>query len=1039
MFEPPDDSLNQTKLLAVDVTAQPHMVMPATPQPVVSSAPPVVESHDVPSVFRFNKAAFLITIAGLATVALIVSAGLLIANKDQKAAQSNLSNANSYGVESLQVNELHDEQQEGLKVKSLAVNGQLRANNTLVIAPSDAPADPTAGQIYFDKATNTPFYYNGTAFLSLAPTQPASYVGSLQGLNGDVTLTSGQGINVNNTTISNTGVLSLTGANGLIVSSSTGSVTVGLPTASSAGQCLLSAFGGAAFGACTAAGAIASGTSQTAGKFTIFDTTTDRITDSILTQSGTTSVTVAGTLNSTVGFQVGGLAASGTFLKGNGTNFVSGSLTASDLPSGSGSYIQNGTSVQSGANFNISGSGVVGTSLTVNGSALFQSSTNSITAFQIQNSTGTSNLLVADTTNSRIGINKNNPDYALDVTGEISATTGIRVNGIQRINSSGDVTARNLWGSSASLTVRGGSDNTASVEFTTQGGSRVLGLDTTNRRIMINSSSAPTYTLDVVGDINTTTVYRIGGIQICSSSGCAATAGSGSYIQNGISVQSSANFNISGSGTIGTNLVVSGIASGVNNTGTNVAGSALTLAGGQGTGTAAGGSIVFQYAPAGSTGSTANVLQTACTISGSNGSFSCPGSGTNSERFGANTTANSNGVALGANAQASTNAIAIGRSATTGGSGSAIGYQAYAGSSAVALGSSTYATGSNAVAIGAGAYTQGTNSTALGTSATTGASDTSSIALGYSAATTAANQLVIGSSADAIQNVFIGKGVTNTTPTGFTLQATGGSGTNIAGASTTIAGGKGTGTGNGGNVNVQVAKPGATGATANTLATVASFSGVNGAALFQNSADSATAFQVQSAGGTTIMGIDTASGKIFSGIPDSASAIGFTLNTPAYTTAGAKLLSVQNNGVEKFSIDKDGNTIVGGSLTINGTANNMFKVSGTGWSGGRQAQVHAVDPAVGTTTYDFFQDGLWLVEVNYGGMGIGSAIVMMSTNTGDGLTHYGDIMSSVSRWSYTTITYSVVSDATSAAKFRITLGAGNPGSLYIRYVRMTVP
>ena len=49
---------------------------------------------------------------------------------------------------------------------------------------------------------------------------------------------------------------------------------------------------------------------------------------------------------------------------------------------------------------------------------------------------------------------------------------------------------------------------------------------------------------------------------------------------------------------------------------TNTAGTALTITGSQGTGTGAGGSIIFQVAPAGSSGSAQNALATALTIDG---------------------------------------------------------------------------------------------------------------------------------------------------------------------------------------------------------------------------------------------------------------------------------------------------------------------------------------------------------------------------------------------------------------------------------------
>jgi len=47
-------------------------------------------------------------------------------------------------------------------------------------------------------------------------------------------------------------------------------------------------------------------------------------------------------------------------------------------------------------------------------------------------------------------------------------------------------------------------------------------------------------------------------------------------------------------------------------------------------------------------------------------------------------------------------------------------------------------------------------------------------------------------------------------------------------------------------------------------------------------------------------------GALISGVPDSASAEGWSIDTPLYTAAGAKLLVIKNNGVEQFSIDLNG-------------------------------------------------------------------------------------------------------------------------------------
>lgn len=86
------------------------------------------------------------------------------------------------------------------------------------------------------------------------------------------------------------------------------------------------------------------------------------------------------------------------------------------------------------------------------------------------------------------------------------------------------------------------------------GGTTVFDADTTNGRIGIGTN-APAYTLDVAGDVNTSTVYRIGGTSICTSSGCTAASGSNFYVQLQGSTPGSAqtgNFNITGQGIAGT-------------------------------------------------------------------------------------------------------------------------------------------------------------------------------------------------------------------------------------------------------------------------------------------------------------------------------------------------------------------------------------------------------------------------------------------------------------------------------------------------------
>ena len=291
----------------------------------------------------------------------------------------------------------------------------------------------------------------------------------------------------------------------------------------------------------------------------------------------------------------------------------------------------------------------------------------------------------------------------------------------------------------------------------------------------------------------------------------------------------------------GTNLAridANGVLIGANGSGTNIAGSALTIAGGQGTGTGVGGNILFQYAAAGSTGSSLNTLATACRISGTNGSLSCPGTGSNSERFGAGSLAAGTGsVAIGNGANAAFGSdVAIGLNASTAGCAS--------NPTCIAIGANTTVGGISDTVIGVAATISGLRSTVIGSSATgasesiaigsstvandnsivfghltTSAGFSNSIVMGRRATSTASNQFVAGSSLAAMSNVYFGLGATSTAPTAYTINGTAGSGTDIAGGGLQLAGGAATGNAVGGNINFQTSDAGSTGATLQSLTT----------------------------------------------------------------------------------------------------------------------------------------------------------------------------------------------------------------------------
>ena len=210
-----------------------------------------------------------------------------------------------------------------------------------------------------------------------------------------------------------------------------------------------------------------------------------------------------------------------------------------------------------------------------------------------------------------------------------------------------------------------------------------------------------------------------------------------------------------------------------------------------------------------------NIVQlgynTELSLKGTNSYISNTQGYTNSEVFGLN--ASVTGI----------DAVAVGNQAQSQDYGDSVGTNAVAFPGAVAIGSGAQTNNGSAggygVAIGNGA-SSATNGIAIGQDA----ADVNdlSIALGYNATTTASNQLVIGSAYTSgtgmyINNGYFGSGVTDTSPQSFTLNATGGSGSNVTGANLYLAGGKGTGNATGGIISFETSALGLSGSTLQSL------------------------------------------------------------------------------------------------------------------------------------------------------------------------------------------------------------------------------
>jgi len=212
--------------------------------------------------------------------------------------------------------------------------------------------------------------------------------------------------------------------------------------------------------------------------------------------------------------------------------------------------------------------------------------------------------------------------------------------------------------------------------------------------------------------------------------------------------------------------------------------------------------------------------------------------GTRSEKFGSGASAPADdGVAIGNNAAVTVSTYhkgtVIGSAATViGDSGTAIGYDAHAYQNCTAIGraaSAGDATNTNIVAIGYGATATKVRGFSIGALASStadaavaignsaSATHQAAICLGYGATSTATGQCIIGGASRGITAVYIGDGVTYTSAVNVSINPTGGSGADNAGASLIINGGRSTGSATPGSIIFQTTTAAGSSSTLQTL------------------------------------------------------------------------------------------------------------------------------------------------------------------------------------------------------------------------------
>ena len=458
----------------------------------------------------------ILLIAMLAPVAYIGFTGLSSSSES-----SNNQVGNDYSATTIPLNDLVKSGDISFDAtRQVNINGQLRINNSFVLTPSDTPENPLIGQFYLNSQNTQLYYYNGTTFIDLATgTQLAEL---------NTAITQAQ------TVATQTAALQAASAQALAALQQPSAEPVTLPQD-------LAVTASPTFADLTLAAPLSianggTGATTAAAALTNLGAAASGVNSDITNLNALTAVSpVAG-----ITYVFDNSALPGTYdfctTTGNCAGVGGGVTTTGGTPGRIAKFSAGQAIVDSLLS-------ETGSTVTVNGDLAVTGGELDLGGLTLSNLFG--DLVVNTNVQASGSLEAGGPIATVDnITAQNGLASQTRIGNVGPggeagilFGSAGDVgiyrSAANTLRTGDSFIVQPTGNVAGAFQIQNAAGtSNLFVADTTTNRVGIGIAGA-NYALDVNGDINTGSTYRINGTSICILSGCVPSAGSSAYIQNG--------------------------------------------------------------------------------------------------------------------------------------------------------------------------------------------------------------------------------------------------------------------------------------------------------------------------------------------------------------------------------------------------------------------------------------------------------------------------------------------------------------------------